>query len=51
MTNARGSTFIDAGGYYNFRPSLSLLFMAGHTVAGERHTVGYIGLYYTWKRG
>ncbi len=41
-------TYIDAGGYYNFRENLSLLFMAGHTVSGERHTVGYIGLYYTW---
>ncbi|HTY63920.1 MAG TPA: transporter [Acidobacteriota bacterium] len=49
--DARQTTFVDGGGYYNFRPSLSLLFMAGHTVAGERHTVAYIGLYYTWKRG
>jgi hypothetical protein len=27
---------------------LSLLFMLGRTVTGERHTVGYLGLYYTW---
>ncbi len=49
--DARGSTFWDGGGYLNF-PSikgLSLLFMAGHTIAGERHTIGYLGLYYTWR--
>jgi hypothetical protein len=48
---ARRTLFVDAGGYCNFRPNLSLLFMAGHTIAGERHAVGYIGLYYTFKRG
>jgi Putative MetA-pathway of phenol degradation len=46
----RQSTFGDAGGYYNFRQNLSLLFMIGHTVTGERHTVGYVGLYYTWGK-
>jgi hypothetical protein len=45
---ARQTTFADAGGYYNFRENLSLLFMLGHTIAGDRHTVGYVGLYYTW---
>ena len=44
------STFVDAGGFYNFTPHLSLLFMSGHTVAGESHLVGYLGLYYTWGR-
>ena len=44
----RQATFTDAGGYYNFRENLSLLFMLGHTISGERHTVGYLGLYYTW---
>ncbi len=47
----RQSTFVDAGGYYNIRQNLSLLFMAGHTATGERHTVGYLGLYYTWGKG
>jgi len=46
----RQTTFIDPGGYYNFRENLSLLFMLGHTITGERHTVGYLGLYYTWGR-
>jgi hypothetical protein len=45
---ARQTTYVDGGGYYNFRVNLSLLFMVGHTVSGERHTVGYLGLYYTW---
>ena len=46
----RESTFVDVGGFYNFTPNLSLLFMSGHTVAGESHLVGYLGLYYTWGR-
>jgi hypothetical protein len=45
---ARGSTFVDGGGYLQAKGNLSLLFMLGHTVAGESHTVGYLGLYYTW---
>ena len=47
-TGARQWTTADGGGYYSVRENLSLLFMFGHTVSGERHTVGYIGLYYTW---
>ena len=47
---ARQTTFIDSGGYCNFRDDISLLFMLGHIVSGERHTVGYLGLYYTWGR-
>jgi hypothetical protein len=44
----RGTTFVDGGGYLDLKGALSLLFMLGHTVAGESHTVGYLGLYYTW---
>lgn len=46
--DARESTFLDGGGYYTLHGDLSLLFMMGHSVAGDRHTVGYLGLYYTW---
>ncbi len=47
--SSRETTFIDAGGYWNLpKKGLSILFMGGHTVAGERHTIGYLGLYYTW---
>ncbi len=44
----RGGTYLDGGGYYNVHEDLSLLFMVGHTVAGERRTTAYAGLYYTW---
>lgn len=50
MRGAQQSTFIDGGGYYNFNENFSLLFMLGHTVAGENHTAGYLGLYWTWGR-
>jgi Putative MetA-pathway of phenol degradation len=43
-----GSTIFNAGGYYNFRPDFSLLFSLGHTFAGERHALAYLGLYWTW---
>ncbi len=45
---ARHTTFTDVGGYYTLRGELSLLVMVGHTVSGESHSVGYLGLYYTW---
>ncbi len=44
----RSSTIADLGGSLNFTPGFSLLFSAGHTVRGERHTVAYLGLYWTW---
>jgi hypothetical protein len=44
----RETTFVDGGGYLDLAGNLSLLFMLGHTVAGESHAVGYLGLYYTW---
>ncbi len=47
-SDARGATLLDAGGYYTLHGALSLLFMAGHSIRGETHTVGYLGLYYTW---
>jgi hypothetical protein len=47
-SGGRETTFLDGGGYYYFTPNLQLLFMSGHTVAGESHTTGYLGLYYTW---
>ena len=47
---ARQTTFFDAGGYYKFSEGFNLLYMLGHTIAGERHTIGYLGLYWTWGR-
>jgi hypothetical protein len=46
--DGRGFTVVNLGGYYNFTPGFSLLFSAGRTVGGERHTIGYLGLYWTW---
>ena len=44
----RGYTLVNLGGYYNFTPDFSLLFSAGRSLAGEQHTVAYLGLYWTW---
>ncbi len=43
-----GYTLLNAGGYLNFSQYFSLLFSAGASVAGARHAVGYLGLYWTW---
>jgi hypothetical protein len=49
--STRASTLIDAGGYYHFRkPGFQLLFMVGHSVAGQPEAVGYLGLYWTWGK-
>ncbi len=47
-SDSRFTTLADAGGYATIRGALSLLFMAGHSIAGDSHTVAYLGLYYTW---
>lgn len=43
-----GYTLLNAGGYLSFSPHFSLLFSAGRSVAGARHTVAYLGSYWTW---
>lgn len=40
-------TLINAGGYYNFSPTQSLLFSLGHSVIGAKQWVGYLG--YQWN--
>jgi len=42
-----GSAIANLGGSVNFSEGFSLLFSAGHSIAGERHTVWYLGLYWT----
>jgi hypothetical protein len=45
------STFLNIGGYYNdikLCGGCSLLFRAGHSVAGESHSEAYLGLYWSW---
>ncbi|MDE3099575.1 MAG: hypothetical protein KGJ88_08870 [Verrucomicrobiota bacterium] len=43
-----GFATLNAGGYYNVTQHFSVLFSAGHTVAGDTHTFWYFGLYWTW---
>lgn len=48
------TTLATFGGYYT--PKLNcggcqVLFDIGHSVAGERHATGYLGLYWTWGPG
>jgi hypothetical protein len=40
-------TILNAGGYYNFNKNVSFLFTAGHSLIGERHSIAYLGLYWT----
>jgi hypothetical protein len=46
--NPRASALLDLGGSYNISPGFSLLFAAGHSVAGQAETYAYLGLYWTW---
>jgi hypothetical protein len=43
-----GFTLANLGGAYNFTRGFSLLFSLGRTIRGERHTVAYLALYWTW---
>ena len=44
----KGFATLNFGGSYNFNEHFSLLFSAGHSIAGDRHTFWYFGLYWTW---
>ena len=44
----QGFAAVNLGGSYNVSEHFSLLFSAGHTVAGEDHTFWYFALYWTW---
>lgn len=49
--NSSHATFFNLGGYYNgigICGGCSLLFRMGHSVSGETHTNGYLGLYWSW---
>jgi len=50
VASTRSSTLIDFGGYYYIRkPGFQVLFMGGHSVAGQPETIAYVGLYWTWR--
>jgi hypothetical protein len=46
--DGKATAIANFGGYYNVTKNFSLLFTAGHSVAGERHLVSYLGFYWTW---
>jgi hypothetical protein len=46
--NDKGFAALNFGGSYNVNEHFSLLFSAGHSVAGDSHTLWYFGLYETW---
>jgi hypothetical protein len=43
-----GFAALNFGGFYSVNEHFSLLFSAGHSVAGDRHTLWYFSLYWTW---
>ena len=43
----RAYTLANAGGSINFSDNFNLLFSAGRSISGERHTVWYLALYWT----
>jgi len=43
-----GFVALNFGGSYNFNEHFSLLFSAGHSIAGDNQTLWYSGLYWTW---
>ena len=46
--DGRGFTVANFGGAWNLTDRFSLLFSAGRSIHGERHTLWYFSLYWTW---
>ena len=46
--DGRGFTVVNLGGSLAFTERFSLLFSAGRSIHGERHTLWYLSLYWTW---
>lgn len=44
--NGESTVISNIGGYYKFSPDFNLLFSAGHSISGENHLVGYVGLWW-----
>jgi hypothetical protein len=45
---ARSTTFANLGGTLEVEPGFDLLYSVGRSVRGERQTIGYLGLYWSW---
>ena len=48
VVNGKSTTIVNFGGFYKFTPDFNLLFSAGRSINGESHTVGYLGLWWTF---
>ncbi len=48
MDDDKGFAALNFGGSYNVSGHFSLLFSAGHSVAGDAHTLWYFAFYWTW---
>jgi outer membrane putative beta-barrel porin/alpha-amylase len=46
--DGQSTSILNLGGLYKFTPDFNLLFSAGHSVGGERHTVAYLGLWWAF---
>ena len=46
--DGRAFALFNLGGSYKISENFSILFSGGHTFTGERHFIGYFGLYWTW---
>jgi len=44
--DSRAYTMLTVGGYYNFNKHFSLLFSTGHSIIGEAHLQGYVGVHW-----
>ena len=44
---AEHATYYNVGGYFKPNDRFNVLFSIGHTISGERHAIGYLGLYWT----
>lgn len=49
--DVRSFVVFNLGGLFKITPNFQLLFTGGHTLAGGRHTIGYLGLYWTGGLG
>lgn len=47
----RSFALFNVGGFFKITQTFQLLFTGGHTLAGGRHMVGYLGLYWTGGLG
>jgi hypothetical protein len=46
--DGESTTEASVGGLYKFSPQFNLLFSAGRSIAGERHRIAYLGLWWGW---